>query len=436
MPSCSRTPQEKAQKLVKKYVRSNYHNVKASCIVIPKLEWIYSSPYGEESYIQLQESYRQRQTLYQDSESVYYNFMDTFSSIGDEIRSKNQTVQELQNEIDYINGKSILRGVGSLLGIGKGLIGTAIDVMGDFDEIDELAAQQEQLKSQIVFNENFGTHVINSIVKALEQMNQNKDYLDDAKKDILCYLNTYSPKRIGAGFTISFPYEFETESLDILFDDKFTKVVSAREISNRPSSFLGDSLRSVFPFHGIDSKILTKDRVLEVYWALPDHARVSSFADDKLSKDFLYTLRNAWDVPSLDYFGAGDNEFLLYLLSGNGGDAELRNIEVHSVSQSDESHAKAKIYNPSLDTEAEITLNLIFEDEKWVLDDILPPKIEESGTSIKKQCSEYIHKTIAKYKSGELSRFIRDNINDDIFAGLYEEYINSLFDMYISQYEN
>lgn len=145
------------------------------------------------------------------------------------------------------------------------------------------------------------------------------------------------------------------------------------------------------------------ERALELCQFIPDHG-LNPEARDYMTPEFFGALSEAFDAPVVDYGEIGDNEWLSYFVTGNGGGDPYYGIK--SVSRVSKDKATAVITvretweGEFIDTEEnarEYGISLKRVNGQWLLDDFDGKKAE---------CVDYIKEMRAKYKSGELLEYM------------------------------
>ena len=153
------------------------------------------------------------------------------------------------------------------------------------------------------------------------------------------------------------------------------------------------------------------ERVLELCQYIPDHG-LKPEAKDYLTLEFFRVLSEAFDAPVVDYGGIGDNEWLWYFVTGNGGGDPYYGIK--SVSRVSKDKATAVITvretweGEFIDTEEnarEYGISLKRVNGQWLLDDFDGKKAE---------CVDYIKEMRAKYKSRELLKYMESYFHEYI----------------------
>lgn len=139
-------------------------------------------------------------------------------------------------------------------------------------------------------------------------------------------------------------------------------------------------------------------RAEELCEYIPDHVLLEE-AKDYMTADFFMALSEAFDAPVDDYSGIGDNEWLFYFVTGNGGSSP--SFSVLSVDKVDKANAVAKISVRQIwedgqeaeEEEEEYLMNMTLENGEWLLSDF---------DGKKQECVDYVKDMRAKYASGEI----------------------------------
>ena len=164
-------------------------------------------------------------------------------------------------------------------------------------------------------------------------------------------------------------------------------------------------------FSYAQSKEDLSERALELCQYIPDHG-LNPEARDYMTPEFFGALSEAFDAPVVDYGGIGDNEWLWYFVTGNGGGDPYYGIK--SVSRVSKDKATAVITvretweGEFIDTEEnarEYGISLKRVNGQWLLDDFDGKKAE---------CVDYIKEMRAKYKSRELLKYMEDYFHEYI----------------------
>ena len=120
-----------------------------------------------------------------------------------------------------------------------------------------------------------------------------------------------------------------------------------------------------------------------------------------MTPDFFRALSEAFNAPVADYGEIGDNEWLWYFVTGNGGSEPVYSVK--SVTQTARNSARAIVavlqrWEDGTETDAkecEVLLKRI--DGQWLLDDF---------DGKKAACQAYVRQVREKYASGEYVKYL------------------------------
>ncbi len=160
----------------------------------------------------------------------------------------------------------------------------------------------------------------------------------------------------------------------------------------------------LFPFLSCcQPKTFLTDRTLELCQYIPDHV-LKPEAKEAMTPDFFRALSEAFNAPVADYGEIGDNEWLWYFVTGNGGSEPVYSVK--SVSQTDKDSARAIItvrqkwedgsFAEEDTKEYEVLLKRV--DGQWLLDDF---------DGKKAACQAYVRQVREKYASGEYVKYLK-----------------------------
>lgn len=159
----------------------------------------------------------------------------------------------------------------------------------------------------------------------------------------------------------------------------------------------------LFPFLSCcQPKTFLTDRTLELFQYIPDHV-LKPEAKEAMTPVFFRALSEAFNAPVADYGEIGDNEWLWYFVTGNGGSEPVYSVK--SVSQTDKDSARAIItvrqkwedgsFAEEDTKEYEVLLKRV--DGQWLLDDF---------DGKKAACQAYVRQVREKYASGEYVKYL------------------------------
>lgn len=176
------------------------------------------------------------------------------------------------------------------------------------------------------------------------------------------------------------------------------------------------------------------DRAQMLLFCVPDHSQVSSNAKPYMTVELYSALKVAWDVPHWYYGGIGDEDFLYYFVTGNGGGSINKNsiISTDVLSKSDNKcrvRIKYREYeeNQYYDNSETIELLMHIQDGDWVLADF--------GLGALEECKNYIKNQVENYKSGNIVKEMKSSghsqnqINDacsefETFLSIYSQLLS------------
>ena len=158
----------------------------------------------------------------------------------------------------------------------------------------------------------------------------------------------------------------------------------------------------LLPFVACGPKEDLSQRALELCKYIPDH-ELNPEAKEFMTPEFYAALEEAFDAPVVDYLEIGDDEWLNYFVTGNGGSTPAYSVK--SVTKTSKNTATAVINVKDIWEEgaepvgegADYEISLVRVNRKWLLDDFDNKKAE---------CIDYVDLMRSKYKSGELTEWM------------------------------
>ena len=165
------------------------------------------------------------------------------------------------------------------------------------------------------------------------------------------------------------------------------------------------------------------ERALELCQYIPDHV-LKPEAADHMTPEFFHALSEAFEAPVVDYGEIGDNEWLWYFVTGNGGAEPFYGVKSVTRIAKDEARAVITVRETWEGTvepeenarEYEIDLKRI--DGQWLLDDFDGKKAD---------CQNYVLEMRGKYKSGELLKYMQ---SEDYFHDYIPDFKRRIEDFY------
>ena len=168
------------------------------------------------------------------------------------------------------------------------------------------------------------------------------------------------------------------------------------------------------------------DRTLELCQYIPDHV-LKPEAKEAMTPDFFRALSEAFNAPVADYGEIGDNEWLWYFVTGNGGSEPVYSVK--SVSQTDKDSARAIItvrqkwedgsFAEEDTKEYEVLLKRV--DGQWLLDDF---------DGKKAACQAYVRQVREKYASGEYVKYLESAEDLKEYVPDFQERVKDFYEKY------
>lgn len=183
----------------------------------------------------------------------------------------------------------------------------------------------------------------------------------------------------------------------------------------------------LFPFLSCcQPKTFLTDRTLELCQYIPDHV-LKPEAKEAMTPDFFRALSEAFNAPVADYGEIGDNEWLWYFVTGNGGSEPVYSVK--SVSQTDKDSARAIItvrqkwedgsFAEEDTKEYEVLLKRV--DGQWLLDDF---------DGKKAACQAYVRQVREKYASGEYVKYLESAEDLKEYVPDFQERVKDFYEKY------
>jgi len=173
-------------------------------------------------------------------------------------------------------------------------------------------------------------------------------------------------------------------------------------------------------------KTFLTDRTLELCQYIPDHV-LKPEAKEAMTPDFFRALSEAFNAPVADYGEIGDNEWLWYFVTGNGGSEPVYSVK--SVSQTDKDSARAIItvrqkwedgsFAEEDTKEYEVLLKRV--DGQWLLDDF---------DGKKAACQAYVRQVREKYASGEYVKYLESAEDLKEYLPDFQERVKDFYSKY------
>lgn len=172
--------------------------------------------------------------------------------------------------------------------------------------------------------------------------------------------------------------------------------------------------------------------VKQAFYKIPDHAKVSEDAKPFMTKELYEALSAAWDVPCWCDGEIGEEEFLYYFVTGNGGSTVGEVVYMEVISVQDRKQIIELKYTELWDGKPgdelkTISLVMVEDNGKWLLDDF--------GNGTKEQCLSYIRKQVGDFISGRIIQYMRDNQQADWYTDEHIANVQKAFKKYIDEYD-
>lgn len=172
--------------------------------------------------------------------------------------------------------------------------------------------------------------------------------------------------------------------------------------------------------------------VKQAFYKIPDHAKVNEDAKPFMVKELYEALSAAWDVPCWCDGEIGEEEFLYYFVTGNGGSTVGEVVYLEVVSVQDRKQIIELKYTELWDGKPDdelktISLVMVEDNGKWLLDDF--------GNGTKEQCLSYIRKQVGDFISGRIIQYMRDNQQADWYTDEHIANVQKAFKKYIDEYD-
>lgn len=151
----------------------------------------------------------------------------------------------------------------------------------------------------------------------------------------------------------------------------------------------------IIPFENADNEPPTQQRVAQLIEFLPDHEIIPG-SESAFAPEYFELLQQAWAVPSDGIGEIGSDEWLYYLVSGNGGRDPNRTISIENIiAQGDGAEATFTITNFGVSIRH--TLCLMKLNGTWVISDF-------DGTKIR--LKEYIDRQSQYFQSDQWQDYL------------------------------
>ena len=168
------------------------------------------------------------------------------------------------------------------------------------------------------------------------------------------------------------------------------------------------------------------DRTLELCQYIPDH-RLNPEAEKAMTPECVRALSEAFEAPVADFCEIGDNEWLFYFVTGNGGGEPVYSVK--SISRTGKTTAQAIIlvrlmwedgsFAEGADKEYELLLKCV--KGQWLLDDFDHKKAE---------CRSYVQQVREKYVSGYYVKYLESSDYTKEYVPEFQNQLEAFYDKY------
>lgn len=260
-----------------------------------------------------------------------------------------------------------------------------------------------------------------------------KNWVDKHK----CYPEEAKKSRIEGRVTTQFTITKEGKLTKVrilrgvhpLLDEEAIRVIESAPQNWKPGlDYKGEPVDVTYTFPVIFT-LSEEDlayRVLELCRYIPDHV-LKPEAKEAMTPEFFRALSEAFDAPVADYMEIGDNEWLWYFVTGNGGSEPVYSLK--SVSQTDKDSARAIItvrqkwedgsFAEEDTKEYEVLLKRA--NGRWLLDDFDGKKAE---------CLAYVRDVREKYASGKYVKYLKSEKDLRQYIPDFKERVEAFYTKY------
>ena len=167
-------------------------------------------------------------------------------------------------------------------------------------------------------------------------------------------------------------------------------------------------------------------RVLELCRYIPDHI-LKPEAKEAMTPEFFRALSEAFDAPVADYMEIGDNEWLWYFVTGNGGSEPVYGVKSVSLTSKDSARAVITVrqsWEGVIDPKEnpkEYVVMLKRANGRWLLDDFDGKKAE---------CLAYVRDVREKYASGKYVKYLKSEKDLRQYIPDFKERVEAFYTKY------
>lgn len=213
-----------------------------------------------------------------------------------------------------------------------------------------------------------------------------------------------------------------------LLDEEAIRVIESAPQNWKPGERRGEPIDVTYTFPVI-FKLSEEDlayRVLELCRYIPDHV-LKPEAKEAMTPEFFRALSEAFDAPVADYMEIGDNEWLWYFVTGNGGSEPVYGVKSVSLTSKDSARAVITVrqsWEGVIDPKEnpkEYVVMLKRTNGRWLLDDFDGKKAE---------CLAYVRDVREKYASGKYVKYLKSEKDLRQYIPDFKERVEAFYTKY------
>lgn len=213
-----------------------------------------------------------------------------------------------------------------------------------------------------------------------------------------------------------------------LLDEEAIRVIESAPQNWKPGDRRGEPIDVTYTFPVI-FKLSEEDlayRVLELCRYIPDHV-LKPEAKEAMTPEFFRALSEAFDAPVADYMEIGDNEWLWYFVTGNGGSEPVYGVKSVSLTSKDSARAVITVrqsWEGVIDPKEnpkEYVVMLKRTNGRWLLDDFDGKKAE---------CLAYVRDVREKYASGKYVKYLKSEKGLRQYIPDFKERVEAFYTKY------
>ena len=213
-----------------------------------------------------------------------------------------------------------------------------------------------------------------------------------------------------------------------LLDEEAIRVIESAPQNWKPGERRGEPIDVTYTFP-VTFKLSEEDlayRVLELCRYIPDHV-LKPEAKEAMTPEFFRALSEAFDAPVADYMEIGDNEWLWYFVTGNGGSEPVYRVKSVSLTSKDSARAVITVrqsWEGVIDPKEnpkEYVVMLKRVNGRWLLDDFDGKKAE---------CLAYVRDVREKYASGKYVKYLKSEKGLRQYIPDFKERVEAFYTKY------